>query len=279
MEPPVSVPSAPRQRPAATATPEPLDEPPDECGVLHGFIPNQGDAWTHAQGELSQYFERALTQKDRTVELPVKPLVNLVAEDQPGPIVTEAIGAFLETAGLLGRRTAELHLALAAATDDPDFAPELYSALYQRSEYQSMRNLAGQVFRVEMSERYAEGFRRTSDLVQREQRAIPIKGRIFQPLGHNGPGELLEAHHEESPLGAVCISDTVRVFEQEQILNEIEDRSAGGGIAPFRGFNSAADVAFVLFIGVLGIELDIGAVHRKAGNNFTQGIALSEMKR
>ncbi|MFZ1121884.1 MAG: putative maltokinase [Candidatus Binataceae bacterium] len=121
---------------------------PRTVGVLHGFIPNQGDAWTHTQGELSQYFERALTHKDRTVELPVKPLVNLVAEDQPGPMVTEAIGAFLETAGLLGRRTAELHVALAAATDDPDFAPELYSALYQRSEYQSMRNLAGQVFRM-----------------------------------------------------------------------------------------------------------------------------------
>ncbi|HZZ07158.1 MAG TPA: maltose alpha-D-glucosyltransferase [Candidatus Binataceae bacterium] len=117
-------------------------------GVLYGFIPNQGDAWTHAQGELSQYFERALTHKNRKVELPAKPLVRLVAEDRPGSMVAEAIGAFLETAGLLGRRTAELHLALAAAADDPDFIPEPYSALYQRSEYQSMRNLAGQVFRM-----------------------------------------------------------------------------------------------------------------------------------
>jgi len=121
---------------------------PSTVGVLHGFIPNQGDAWTHAQGELGQYFERALTYKGRTVELPTKPLVNLVAEERPGPMVTEAIGAFLETAGLLGRRTAELHVALAAATDDPSFAPELYSTLLQRSEYQSMRNLAGQVFRL-----------------------------------------------------------------------------------------------------------------------------------
>ena len=71
---------------------------PRTVGVLHGFIPNQGDAWTHVQAELSQYFERALTHKDRTPELPAKPLVNLVAEDQPGPMVTEAIGAFLETA-------------------------------------------------------------------------------------------------------------------------------------------------------------------------------------
>ena len=121
---------------------------PSTVGLLHGFIPNQGDAWTHTQGELSQYFERALTFKGRTVELPAKPLVSLVAEDRPRPMVTEAIGAFLETAGLLGQRTAELHVAMAAATDDPAFAPELYSPLYQRSEYQSMRNLAGQVLRL-----------------------------------------------------------------------------------------------------------------------------------
>ena len=120
---------------------------PSTVALLHGFIASQGDAWTHTQSELSQYFERALTTKDRSVELPVKPLVELVAEDRPGPMATEAIGAFLETAGLLGQRTAELHLALAAG-DEPDFAPEPYSQLYRRSEYQSMRNLAGQVFRV-----------------------------------------------------------------------------------------------------------------------------------
>jgi maltose alpha-D-glucosyltransferase/alpha-amylase len=40
-----------------------------------------------------------------------------------------------------------LHLALAAG-DEPDFAPEPYTQLYRRSEYQSMRNLAGQVFRI-----------------------------------------------------------------------------------------------------------------------------------
>src|SRR5216683_587479 len=37
IDPPVSVPSVPRQRPAATATAEPLDEPPEECATLHGF--------------------------------------------------------------------------------------------------------------------------------------------------------------------------------------------------------------------------------------------------
>jgi maltose alpha-D-glucosyltransferase/alpha-amylase len=43
---------------------------------------------------------------------------------------------------LLGRRTAELHLALSSVADDPAFAPEPFSSLYQRSLYQSMRNQA-----------------------------------------------------------------------------------------------------------------------------------------
>jgi maltose alpha-D-glucosyltransferase/alpha-amylase len=48
------------------------------------------------------------------------------------------IGAYLESARLLGRRTAEVHRALASGTEEA-FAPEAFSQLYQRSLYQSMR--------------------------------------------------------------------------------------------------------------------------------------------
>src|SRR5712691_13377179 len=37
MEPPVSVPSAPRTSPAATAAPDPLLDPPETCPARHGF--------------------------------------------------------------------------------------------------------------------------------------------------------------------------------------------------------------------------------------------------
>ena len=57
------------------------------------------------------------------------------------------IGAYLNAARLIGRRVAELHLALLSDRSDPNFAPEGYSALYQRSVYQSMRNLLGRVMR------------------------------------------------------------------------------------------------------------------------------------
>jgi hypothetical protein len=37
IEPPVSVPSAAKHRPAATATPEPLDDAPDQASARHGL--------------------------------------------------------------------------------------------------------------------------------------------------------------------------------------------------------------------------------------------------
>ena len=69
------------------------------------------------------------------------------AADKPKSRSTwrELIGGYLDTARLLGLRTAELHLALAANRTDPAFAPEPFGKLYQRSLYQSMRNLTGRL--------------------------------------------------------------------------------------------------------------------------------------
>jgi maltose alpha-D-glucosyltransferase / alpha-amylase len=57
-------------------------------------------------------------------------------------VATRTVGAYLESAELLGRRTAELHAALASDPDDPAFAPEVISQQDQRSIYQSLSGLA-----------------------------------------------------------------------------------------------------------------------------------------
>jgi maltose alpha-D-glucosyltransferase/alpha-amylase len=49
-------------------------------------------------------------------------------------------------ARLIGKRTGEMHLALAAEPDDHRFSPEPFSLLYQRSLYHSMRTLTRRVF-------------------------------------------------------------------------------------------------------------------------------------
>jgi maltose alpha-D-glucosyltransferase / alpha-amylase len=64
------------------------------------------------------------------------------------PLAGELIGPYLENVRLLGRRTAEMHVALASDNSNPEFAPEPFSVLYQRSLYQSMRNHSGQMFQL-----------------------------------------------------------------------------------------------------------------------------------
>src|SRR5690606_33437449 len=115
------------------------------AGVLQRFVPNQGDAWEFTLEALDRYFERALSAPpDRTLlPTPEGPLVH-AAEAAIPEAVHRVIGeAYLDAAHLLGRRTAELHAAL-ASVEGPDFRPEPFTSLYQRSLYQSMRNLVGQ---------------------------------------------------------------------------------------------------------------------------------------
>jgi maltose alpha-D-glucosyltransferase/alpha-amylase len=122
---------------------------PITLGILHGFVPNQGDAWKYTLDVLSHFFETALaTNVDLGPELiPQKPLVDLAMTEVP-PLAQEMIGHYLESARLLGERTADLHAALASNTTDPHFTPEPFSKLYQRSIYQSMRNLTARTFQL-----------------------------------------------------------------------------------------------------------------------------------
>jgi maltose alpha-D-glucosyltransferase / alpha-amylase len=119
---------------------------PTTLAILHRFVQSRGDAWHYSQEELRRYFERALTKKRHPPELPRRPL--LVQQEEPPDEVHHMIGAYLEAAHHLGRRVAELHLALASETEDPAFVPEPYSSLYQRALYQSQRNLMGSTFRL-----------------------------------------------------------------------------------------------------------------------------------
>jgi maltose alpha-D-glucosyltransferase/alpha-amylase len=115
--------------------------------ILQSFIANVGDAWRYTLDALSHYFERALAQPEAQLGGEAKPLLALLDEEIP-VLARELIGSYLESARLLGQRTAELHVALASAPDDADFAPEPFSTLYQRSLYQAMVSQAGRAFQL-----------------------------------------------------------------------------------------------------------------------------------
>src|SRR6202795_672952 len=59
------------------------------------------------------------------------------------------IAPFLESVGLLARRTAELHLVLAspAAAAEPDFAPEPFDDTFQQGFEDALLELTNRIFR------------------------------------------------------------------------------------------------------------------------------------
>jgi maltose alpha-D-glucosyltransferase/alpha-amylase len=121
---------------------------PVTLAILHGYVHNEGDGWQYTLDSLGRYFEQVLAHPGVEVPLPVGDSLLDISEESLPPIVQETIGSYLVSAQLLGQRTAELHLALASAMDDPDFVPEPFSVTYQRSLYHGMRGFAIQVLQL-----------------------------------------------------------------------------------------------------------------------------------
>ncbi len=120
-------------------------------GILQEFTRNEGDAWTYTLENVHRFFELVLTKR-RTeppvaADFPTGGIVALASAPLP-KLARELCESYVESAALLGQRTAEMHLALASAPENPDFSPEPFSELYQRSLYQGMRGLARKTLRL-----------------------------------------------------------------------------------------------------------------------------------
>jgi len=122
-----------------------LSPEPVTLAVLHTYVRNAGDAWQYTLDALDRYFDHVQTMLTSEVPFPEDHcLLRLRPGDMP-VAAEEAIGTYLESARLLGQRTAELHLALASAAEDASFAPEEFSSMYQRALYHGNRAYAVQV--------------------------------------------------------------------------------------------------------------------------------------
>ena len=120
---------------------------PMTLAVLQGYVPNEGDAWHYTLDQVKHFFEQAVIRRNNGEVFAAPASSSLELSRTPPPeLARDVVGGYLETARLLGRRTAEMHLALASDREDPAFAPEPFTSLYQRSLYQSMRNLTARAF-------------------------------------------------------------------------------------------------------------------------------------
>ncbi|MBX3357264.1 MAG: maltose alpha-D-glucosyltransferase [Phycisphaeraceae bacterium] len=151
---------------------------PRTLAILQEFVENQGDAWSYALDQVGLFYERALALGDSQITqirslLPESPLDSFT--DALTKECADLLGDFAVAAALLGRRTLELHVALATDHGNPEFTPEPYSALYQRSLSQSMRNTVRrtlQMLRKKMDRIPADARSSVDELVGREADAV-----------------------------------------------------------------------------------------------------------
>jgi maltose alpha-D-glucosyltransferase/alpha-amylase len=168
-------------------------------GMLQRLVPHQGDGWRWMQEELGRYYERAVT-----LEVPTAPPPDpLDFNEEPlAASLDELLGISDDAAAALGRRTAEMHLALARPTDDPAFTPERMTAEDLAGLADRIRRDAAKVF----SALKAAIPRLPDDVVEQASRVLSYRGRVWtrlERLRHVAPGMVRTRIHGDYHLAQV----------------------------------------------------------------------------
>ncbi len=121
---------------------------PVTLATIEELVVHEATAWQQARREVGRAYERVLAsplaaEGGAAPKVPSGSLLEL-AFVEPPPEQAELIASYRDWALLLGTRVAELHRAL-VSDSEPAFEPHAYSAMDQRSKYQTARNNVGRV--------------------------------------------------------------------------------------------------------------------------------------
>jgi maltose alpha-D-glucosyltransferase/alpha-amylase len=116
-------------------------EEPLTLGVMHEYIVKESDAWTYTLDALRDFLDQTMGTEAPPAPMPGAASFMRMAQEEPPDYVMEAVGAYLESARLLGQRTAQMHVILGSGLEGTPFGPEAMSPHYQRGLYQSLRNM------------------------------------------------------------------------------------------------------------------------------------------
>jgi maltose alpha-D-glucosyltransferase/alpha-amylase len=97
-------------------------EEPMTIGMMQQLVKSQGDGWSHALNEIARFYDEVGSDPAPAFR-PPRGFTALI-DAAPPDAIAHAIGAYLGNAATLGRRTAEMHLALASDSSNPAFVPE-----------------------------------------------------------------------------------------------------------------------------------------------------------
>lgn len=232
-------------------------------GIITRFIPNSQDAGEYAVESLTSFLEHIQAME---TEAPLEPhhaggLMNAYKQEVP-PEVANLLDVFLESTRKLGELTAELHVTLASDPDNKDFAPEPFTPFYQRSLYQSMRNLCVQT--MQLLKRHLKTF--PEEMKEDAQKVLDLNDEIlkrFRKVADNPVSGKRIRCHGDYHLGQVLYTGREFVildFEGEPARSLSERRikrpplrDVGGMI---RSFHYAAYAGYTRYVEMDNISLD-----------------------
>jgi maltose alpha-D-glucosyltransferase / alpha-amylase len=164
--------------------------------ILQGYVRNQGDAWRYTLKCLQEFWARLPASQPKGISY-------WDFSDQAPPVqARELVGTYLDSAQLLGRRTAQLHRALASDAADPDFVPEEFTPAYMRSLCDFMQGLARRV--LPLLRNHLEAL--PADAAAPARELLRQEARIFERFGSLGglqPTALRTRLHGDYHLGQV----------------------------------------------------------------------------
>ena len=175
--------------------------------VVHGFVQNQGDAWTVTGAYLDRFVEEQ----------------RLLTAEAAGESDEQA--AYLRRAQHVGRRVAELQLALASRDDLPDFAPEPITADDVRTWTESVLQRAERTL-DELTQRRSdltENDRQLTDALLSHRVSLPARLRELLP---DDIDAVKIRHHGDFHLGQMLIvrDDVVIIDFEGEPRRSIEER-------------------------------------------------------